>query len=69
MAACEVMATAAAAAVVSTVTRVRLGCFGRRWDATEASSFFLQPPTDTPVGGAPPPSLPVKRSTERRFDA
>jgi hypothetical protein len=36
-----VRATAAAAVAVSTVTRVRLGCLGRRWDATKASSFFL----------------------------
>ncbi|MET7494938.1 hypothetical protein, partial [Streptomyces sp900116325] len=35
----------AAAVAVSTVTRVRLGCLGRRWDATKASSFFLDPPT------------------------
>ncbi|GHG03291.1 hypothetical protein GCM10018791_14000 [Streptomyces zaomyceticus] len=37
-----VRATAAAAVAVSTVTRMRLGCLGRRWDATKASSFFLR---------------------------
>jgi hypothetical protein len=33
------MATAVAAAVVQTVRVVRVGRFGRRWDATKADSF------------------------------
>jgi hypothetical protein len=52
-AALALRATAAAAAVVSTVTRVRLGCLGRRWDATKASSFFLQPPAECADGRCP----------------
>jgi hypothetical protein len=35
LAAFALRTTAAAAAVVSTVTRARLCCLGRRWDATE----------------------------------
>jgi hypothetical protein len=46
-----VRATAAAAVTVSTETRVRLAGLGRRWDATKASSFFLQPPTGSLAGG------------------
>jgi hypothetical protein len=50
-AAWDVRATAAAAVAESTVTRVRLGCLGRRCDAIEASSFFHQPPANAPTGG------------------
>ncbi|SCY22129.1 hypothetical protein SAMN02745898_1011275 [Streptomyces sp. 136MFCol5.1] len=45
------------------VTRVRLGCLGRRWDATKASSFFLEPPTGLWGIGSPAPCT----SRTRRF--
>ncbi|GAA0276725.1 hypothetical protein GCM10010302_13020 [Streptomyces polychromogenes] len=45
-------ATAAVAMAVRTLTRVRVGGLGRRWDATKASSFILEPPgTDTGMPG------------------
>ncbi|GAA3263333.1 hypothetical protein Slala03_25590 [Streptomyces lavendulae subsp. lavendulae] len=40
----EERATAAVASAVRTLTRVRVGGLGRRWDATNASSFILEPP-------------------------